>query len=187
MECKNELLRSFPIEYYCFPSDLFNETNYIISHESTYYGLDALSKLYKLDDFALEYDLNALLGEIISSQVNDISHSLNGAFSILKGLSPYANTYHHVKYSYYAIRCLEILAKFLDLGDLKDLSFSWNALYNYLKEDMVETDTMIYYLSSINSNASMSSLSAKSPIVFSITFDFGFVLNKIRDMAMMIV
>ncbi|MHA1499738.1 MAG: hypothetical protein ACTSRT_19580, partial [Promethearchaeota archaeon] len=127
--------RSFPIEYYCLPSELINETNHLVTHETTYHALDAMLKLYKLDDFAIEQDLSALLGEILNSQVKDPAHPNYGAFLPYNGYAifkePFQITIHHSKYSYFAIRCLELLANFLDLGDLKDIPFSWNALYEY--------------------------------------------------------
>ena len=149
--------RSSPIEYYCLPSEFMNETNHLVSHETTYHALDAMLKLYKLDDFAIEQDISALLGEILNSQVKDLIYLNYGAFlphniyTIYK--EPFQITVHHPKYSYYAIRCLELLANFLELGDLKDINFSWNALYEYVLRGWIETDTMTYYLSSNSSTS----------------------------------
>ena len=60
IEFGRKWFRSFPMEYYCLPSELMNETNHVINHETTYHALDAMLKLYKLDDFAIEQDLSAL-------------------------------------------------------------------------------------------------------------------------------
>ncbi len=149
--------RSGPIEYYCLPSELMNETNHLISHETTYFALDAMLKLYKLDDFAIEQDLSNLLVEILESQIKKLNHANYGAFLPYNGFSIFYEDFqvklHHLKYSYYAIKCLELLADFLDLGDLKDLPFSWNIFYEFVLQGVVETDTMIYYLSSNSSTA----------------------------------
>jgi len=150
--------RSVPIEYYCLSSELMNETNYLITHETTYYALDTMLKLYKLDDFAIEQDLSALLGEILNSQIKNPAHPNYGAFLPINFFSLFSESfqvrYHHLKYSYYAIKSLELLANFLELGNLKDLPINWNSLYEFVSRGVIETDTMIYYLSS-NSSTSM--------------------------------
>ena len=149
--------RSVPIEYYCMASESMNETNYIISHKTMYHALDAMLKLYKLDDFSIEYCFSDLLDDIIHSQILKINHSNYGSFLPYNGFSTYNENFqvkvHHLKYSYYAIKCLELLANFLGLGDLKDLPFSWNTLYEFVMRGVVETDTMIYYLSTISSTS----------------------------------
>jgi len=149
--------RSTPIEYYCGTSDMMNESNYIITHKTTYHALDAMLKLYKLDDFSIEYNLSDLLEEIIHSQILKINHSNYGSFLPYNGFSIYKENIqvrdHHLKYSYYAIKCLELLANFLGLGVLKNVPFSWNALYEFVSRGVIETDTMIYYLSSNSSTS----------------------------------
>ncbi|MCJ7650826.1 MAG: hypothetical protein MUP85_19620, partial [Candidatus Lokiarchaeota archaeon] len=126
-------------------------------HETTYFALDVMLKLYKLDDIAIEQDLSNLFEEILDSQIKKLNHPNYGAFLPYNGFSIINEDFqvklHHLKYSYYAIKCLELLADFLELGDLKDLPFSWNTLYEFLLQGVVETDTMIYYLSSNSSTA----------------------------------
>ena len=57
--------RSYPIEFYTEGiKDYFKEIDYLISHKSTFYALNSLKKIFKLDDFALTHNLTTLLNYI---------------------------------------------------------------------------------------------------------------------------
>ena len=144
--------RSKPLEYY---TDLEHEyvldNNKKISHKSTYYALDSLLKLFKLDDFELKYNLNDLVDSILNSQFLDTEYENYGAFLptlLYQGPafnSEFRNEEIEFEYSYYAIRALELLVGYLQLGSICDLSFNKNGLYNYIINKIVDTGTTIYY------------------------------------------
>ena len=146
-------LRSFQIEYYSSGyKNYIDEISYLKSHEYIYYALDSLEKLFKLDDFATEYNLMALIDDIIATQFLNESYYQNfGAFTPLwpydAPFGPQAedlNKRIFFEYSYFAIRSLEILANQLSL-DLLDLGFDRIALYNYIDRNIAETSTQQYF------------------------------------------
>ncbi|KKK79292.1 hypothetical protein LCGC14_2834970, partial [marine sediment metagenome] len=51
----------------------------------------------------------------------------------------------YFEYSYYSIKTLELLANFLDLGDLSDIFFNKGALYGYLTRNIFLTNNMLYF------------------------------------------
>jgi hypothetical protein len=57
----------------------------------------------------------------------------------------------YFEYSFYAIRCLEILANQLSLN-LLDLNFDINALYTHIDRNIVETPTSLYFDPQYTSN-----------------------------------
>jgi len=134
--------RSYPIEYHGYPKLYF-------SHKSTYLALDSLQKLFKLDDFALTWNLMPFINNIVDSQFLDPEFENYGAFlpqSMLTKLgSEYQNSRIHLEYSYYAIKALELLVNYLDLGNIVDLSFNKGALYGYLTRNLYEINDMIYF------------------------------------------
>ena len=97
--------RSYPIEYSGYPKLYY-------SHKSTYLALDSLQKLFKLDDFALTWNLMPFINNIVDSQFLDPEFENYGAFlpqSLLAKLgSDYKNSRIYLEYSYYAIKALEL-------------------------------------------------------------------------------
>ena len=144
--------RSKPLEYY---TDLEHEyvldNNKKISHKSTYYALDSLLKLFKLDDFALKYNLNDLVASILNSQFLDSEYENYGAFLptlLYQGPAYNSETRNgeiEFKYSYYAIKALELLSGYLGLGKVKDLGININALFTYLNRRIITTPDFIYF------------------------------------------
>jgi len=134
--------RSYPIEYHGYPKLYY-------SHKSTYLALDSLQKLFKLDDFALSRNLMTFTNNFVDSQFLDPEFENYGAFlpqSMLAKLgSEYQNSRIHLEYSYYAIKALELLVNFLDLGNIVDLSFNKGALYGYITRNLYEVNDMIYF------------------------------------------
>lgn len=129
--------RSRPIEYYSTSrKELFFGTGERYSHKYTYYALDSLKKIFKLDDFMAYNDLISVKDYIITSQFLELSHENHGAFAPslqFDSTDPaFQNKKASLEYSYYAIKALEILTQALDLGDISTLILDRNALKYYL-------------------------------------------------------
>ncbi|MFX1477389.1 MAG: hypothetical protein ACFFCI_04585 [Promethearchaeota archaeon] len=134
--------RSYPIEYNGYPKLYY-------SHKSTYLALNSLQKLFMLDDFALNTNLMPFITNIIDSQFLDPEFDTFGAFLPQSMLAKFAPEYQdnsiHLIYSYYAIKALELLVDYMDLGNIVDLSFNKGALYGYLTRNIYEVNDMIYF------------------------------------------
>jgi len=134
--------RSRPIEYY-------SSKNYLFNHKFTFKALDSLRKLFKLDDFALNYNLMNLVNSIVDSQFLDSNFENYGAFlpfpMFTSGSPEYQNDHIYFEYSYYAIKTLELLVDFLNLGNIVDLGFNKGALYGYIARNMHIFNDMIYF------------------------------------------
>jgi prenyltransferase beta subunit len=149
--------RSYPIEYYSTGhNNYIQEFSRLYSHKSTYSALVTLQNIFKLDDFALEYNLMYMINDIIATQfLNDSYYNKFGAFSHLikynSNFSEILNKMIYFEYSFYAIRCLEILANQLSLN-LLDLNFDIDALYTYIDRNIVETPTSLYFDPKYTSN-----------------------------------
>ena len=144
-------LRSHPIEYYTTGNkNYIDKISQLYSHKSTFFALESLKALFKLDDFALEFDLLDLVNDIIDTQfLNDTYYELYGAFTPLwyyqENRSEYLSKKIFFEYSHFAIRCLELLAEELGLGSINNLGFDITALYNYIDRNIIETPTMLYF------------------------------------------
>ena len=134
--------RSFPIEYY-------GSGHYYISHKFTYFALESLQKIHKLDDFSLKVNLLKIVNNILNSQFLDPEYENFGAFLPTQTFTLFPSEVQdkeiYFEYSYYSIKTLELLANFLDLGDLRDLSFNKGALYGYLARNIFLTNNMLYF------------------------------------------
>lgn len=134
--------RSRPIEYY-------SSKNYLFNHKFTFKALDSLKKLFKLDDFALNYNLMDLVDSIVDSQFLDNNFETYGTFlplaTFTRGTPEFQNNNIHFEYSYYAIKILKMLVEFLNLGNVADLPFNKGALYGYIARNMHIFNDMIYF------------------------------------------
>lgn len=134
--------RSRPIEYY-------SSKNYLFNHKFTFKALDSLRKLFKLDDFALNYNLMDLVDSIVNSQFLDTNFETYGTFlplaTFTRRTPEFQNDNIHFEYSYFAIKTLELLVDFLNLGNIADLSFNKGALYGYIARNMHIFNDMIYF------------------------------------------
>ncbi|MFX0135022.1 MAG: hypothetical protein ACFFDN_15380 [Candidatus Hodarchaeota archaeon] len=143
--------RSHPIEYYTSGNKFYlNSIDQLYSHKSSFLALESMKKLFKLDDFAIEFDLVDLVNDIISTQfLNDTYYDRFGAFTPLwfyqANRSEYLSKNIFFEYSYYAIRCLELLAEQLGLESINNLGFDVTALYNYIDRNIIETPTQLYF------------------------------------------
>ena len=142
--------RSYPIEYYNLGYHHFTEeTDRMCNIKSNYKALDSLLRISKLDNFSLKCNLMDLINNIIDSQFLDPEFKNFGAFLPFLTDSLRApesqNKSIFFEYSYYAIKALELLVNYLDLGDVADLSFNKGALYGYIKRNLHETGSVIYF------------------------------------------
>lgn len=149
--------RSFPVEFYSWGNRILQqEIEMQRSHTSSYYSLDALQTLFKLDDLGQQYDLTWLLEDIVNAQfLNSSFSSQYGGFlpygtydkydalhySFIDGMS----TNVFLEYTYYAIKSLELLVEFLDIGDIAFLDINFEALKSYIEQHIVETHTTLYF------------------------------------------
>ena len=144
------VFRTYPIEYYCCgKNNSLEERNYFVGHKHGYFALDSLIKMYKLDDFGVKYSLMDLVNEIIASQFLYSGYDCYGAFLPSIGYDydkPELEwKFIYLEHSYYAIKTLELLADFLNLGSVNELAFDRAALYDYLKVNYFENDSLIYF------------------------------------------
>jgi prenyltransferase beta subunit len=134
--------RSYPIKFY-------GSGHYLRDHRFTYMALDSLQKIFKLDDFSLKYDLMKLVDSIIGSQFLDTEFDSFGTFlplqSFTSGSSEFQDQNIFFEYSFYAIKCLELLANFLNLGKITDLPFNKGALYGYITRNIFLINDMINF------------------------------------------
>ncbi len=142
--------RSFPIEYYNLGSHLFTEeTDGLYNHKFNYRALNSLQKISKLDNFGLKYNLTEIIYDTMNSQFLDPDFENYGAFlpsSIYSLRTPESkNNLIFFENSYFAIKTLELLVDFLDLGNVANLSFNKGALYGYIQRNIIETDSVLYF------------------------------------------
>jgi len=140
--------RSYPIEYYKYGNlNESNSLNSLRSHKTTYLTLDSLKRIFKLNDLGFLYDLHEELNAVLDSQFQSIGNEFHGAFLPFPTSIPqqYQTGYITFENSYYAIELLKLLANHLDLGDIDSLSFNKTALYQYVKNNVYESDTVIHF------------------------------------------
>ena len=140
--------RSRPIEYSSNGLHRYtNITGALKDHKFNYMALDSLLKMYKLDDFDNQYDLMNIFNNIIDSQYLENSYENFGAFLMFEKFSTpdFQNYFIFFEYSYYAIKTLELISNYLNLGALVNLPFNKVALYDYIERNIVETNTTIYF------------------------------------------
>jgi len=148
-------LRSFPIEYYNIKG---KPISLIFSHRSTFLALDSLKQMFKLDDFSYEADLNELVADIVATQfLNDTYYQTFGGFTPLWPCSPpfnssFLNSIIFLEYSYFALRCLELLAEQLGLSEIYETGLDTMALYTYIDRNIAETTTELYFNLQYTSN-----------------------------------
>ena len=148
--------RSRPIEYYSYGQHTYtNVTDSMFSHKFTYMALDSLLQMYKLDDFEAQYGLMDIYNQIIDCQYLEYNYENFGAFVLFRRFGPpeYQNNFIFFEYSYYAIKTLELINNYLDLGGFVNLSFNQVALHGYIERNIIETDTTLYFDPQFTSDA----------------------------------
>jgi hypothetical protein len=143
--------RSYPIELFSRGTKHHPDDNeYFISHKNTYYALDSLLTMYKLDDFSLTCNLNRLVNDILATQFLNSSYpEVYGAFSYILPFEVFYPTLLindiFFEYTYFAIKTLELLAEHLNIGDITFLDFNISALQSYIDNHLVETPEWLYF------------------------------------------
>jgi len=109
--------------------------------------LDSLKRIFKLNDLGVLYDLHEEINAVLDSQFQSIGNEFHGAFLPFPTSIPqqYQTGYITFENSFYAIKLLKLLANHLDLGDIESLSFNKTALYQYVKSNVYESDTIIHF------------------------------------------
>ncbi len=119
-----------------------------ISHKSTYFALESLLNLRKLNDLANSHNLTYFIQGVLNTQFLDFNYPQNyGAFShFFTNFNPSKkNALISVIYSYYAIKVLELLASYLDLGAITSLGFDVDALATYIVRHLEESTTELFF------------------------------------------
>ena len=143
--------RSYPIEFFSGETKYhLDDIDYFKSHKNTFYALDSLQTMFKLDDFSLTCNLNNLMNDILDTQFLNSSYpEVYGAFSYMipfEGLPPeFLIDDIFFEYTYFAIKTLELLAEHLNIGDLIFLDIDIPALQSYIYTHMVETSEWLYF------------------------------------------
>ena len=143
--------RSYPIEYNSRGyHNYISRIDYLTSFKSMFFALDSMEKMFKLDDFEGVVDLNNLIDDIIQSQfLVESFPDAYGAFLPMRGYTFFSNESQVQKiffeYSFYAIKCLELIANHIGLGNLTNIAFDKDALYTYIDNNIVETSTNLYF------------------------------------------
>ncbi len=155
MDLEKASFRSKPFDYETAGYHEFvDEINSIGSHQNIFKSLDSLKKIFKLNDFASQFDINIVLQEVVNSQFLDPSYTDNfGGFLIninIGSSSEWKNELVYLKYSYYAIQTMEIISQFLGLGNVTgqyfaDLGFDKTALATYIVRNIVETPLELFF------------------------------------------
>ena len=137
--------RSQPLETVLIGNS--DQINLMMSHKANYKALSSLLKIFKLDNFATQYDLNPLIQRILSSQFLDLNYENFGAFlpCVINGDSSFKNDLITIESSYYALQLLKILVDYLSLGNFTDIAFNKFALYDFISKNVEETDLELYY------------------------------------------
>jgi len=149
--------RSYPIEFYNLGYHRYTqEIDGLYNHKFNYRALDSLQNIFKLDDLDSNYDLTILINNILDSQFLNSEFENYGAFLPFITYSlktPEAqNKSIFLESSYYAIKTLELLVDFLDLGNIANLTFNKGALYGYIRRNLRETDSITYFKPQYASN-----------------------------------
>lgn len=139
--------RSLPIEYYSYGTA---NIGMMQSHKTTFYALNSLQKISKLNSFALDHDLSNILNRVIGSQFLNESYSNYGGFLPTYSFNQfstmdYKNERIEFEHGYYAIRTLELLNDYLQLGNITNIGINVDALESYIFDHLIETTTEICF------------------------------------------
>ena len=142
--------RSYPIEYYNLGTHQFTEEiDGLYNHKYNYRALNSLLQISKLDNFGLRYNLMDIIYDTLASQFLDPDFENFGAFlpSTIYSLRTPASKNNLIFFenSYFAIKTLELVVDFLDIGIVANLSFNKGALYGYIQRNIIETDSVLYF------------------------------------------
>ncbi len=142
--------RTAPLEYKGTKKHIYSqEIGFLHSVEHIFYALSALDNIYKLDDFSSVNNLTELLEHIIACQFLEPGYTRYGGFipDYIYTLYPPENYEDHIylHYSYFTIRCIEILDTFLDDGDITNNGIDIDALCTFISRGVMESSQYLYY------------------------------------------
>ncbi len=142
--------RTAPLEYKGTKKHTYSqEIGFLHSVEHIFYALSALDTIYKLDDFSSANNLTELLEHIITCQFLEPGYTKYGGFipDYIYTLYPPENYEDHIylHYSYFTIRCIEILDIFLDDGDITNNGIDIDALCTFISAGVMESSQYLYY------------------------------------------
>jgi hypothetical protein len=169
--------RSVPIEYIGSTlHEYFNGTDSMRSQKWNFLALDTLSKCYKLDDLEFDLDLGLFVNETLRSQFLDPTFENYGGFIQAPSYTIFSNQRQNrginLENTYYAIRTLELLADFLNLGNLTDLTFDKIALSNYIVKNIIENEAFLCYDPKFTQDKN---------IVLQYTYFMAYILNALGE------
>ncbi|TXT58834.1 MAG: hypothetical protein BAJALOKI1v1_1540001 [Promethearchaeota archaeon] len=145
-----EYYRSYPIEFYSMSNHEHSEhIDYLVNHKFSYWVLTSLEKLFKLDDFAFANNLTKLLQSIERCQILEAQSNQFGAFVPFESWKerPLAHQEKIVflEQTYFALKNIEYLMNYLELGNLASSNIDLDAVYVSLIQHMEETAQFQYY------------------------------------------
>ena len=143
-------VRSEPVEFYNEGYHNFTlESERRLNQRMNYLALLSLKKIFKLDNFHSSYNLTNVKNSILNSQFLEQNYENHGAFLPFQYSSGFAAYLKNSKIlfedSYYAIKALDFLSKFLGYNSILDLPFERYDLYNYILRNVIETDEYLYF------------------------------------------
>ncbi len=147
-----EYYHTHPFEYETTGThERIYEFNAYKNPRAIYEALNTLSKSGKLGAFESQtgVGMNEILNSLLACQFIEVGYSNSGGF-LPDGLKVYfspelRNIYIYPEHAYYVIKALELLADYLELGDITALNFDQAQLASYVLSMKVETPTEIYF------------------------------------------
>ncbi len=142
--------RTAPLEYKGTKNHNYtDEIGFLHSAEHIYYALSTLDDIYKLDDFSSENNLTELLEHLVECQFLESGYERFGGFipDYMFTIYPpeYFEDYIYLRYTYFTIRCIEILDTFLDDGDITNNGIDIDALCTFISRGVMESSQYLYY------------------------------------------
>jgi len=142
--------RTAPLEYKGTKNhDYSQDIGFLHSVEQIYYALSALDNIFKLDDFSSANNLSELLEHLVDCQFLESGYERYGGFLPDYQFTQYPPEYYQdfilLHYTYYAIRCIEILDSEIDDGDILDNGIDILALDSFISRQLKVIDQNIYY------------------------------------------
>ena len=142
--------RTAPLEYKSTTRyDYSSNIAHFDSNEYVYYALDALEKIYKLDDFSSGVNLTEFIENLAGCQFLEPAESRYGGFlpsyRYILYDSSLQNKYVSMRYTYFTLKVIQILDAFLTSVDIGDLGIDTTALGVFINKGLKTTSQYQYY------------------------------------------
>ncbi len=143
--------RTAPLEYKNTQDhDYSSEIGFLHSTEHIFYALSVLRDLFKLDDFSSDNNLTELLEHLVDCQFLEASYERYGGFLPDYQFTIYPPEYYedyiYLRYTYFAIRSIEILDTLLFDGDISNNGIDTSAIDSFISDRLIETFDSLYYI-----------------------------------------